>query len=73
MLPCKDETKETTNAHFQSIFSFALGGISRRLLAEASSANSCSEVINHSFYMFLFLSSLVVSFKSTVIKSSNHK
>jgi mlo protein len=73
MLPCKDETKETTTAHFQTFFSFVPGGISRRLLAEASSANSCSEVTNNSFYMFLFFSSLVVSIKYTVIKSSNHK
>ncbi|KAG6742303.1 hypothetical protein POTOM_053173 [Populus tomentosa] len=63
MLPCKDETKETTNAHFQSIFSFVLGGISRRLLAEASSANSCSEgkvpmlstTALHHLHIFIFV------------------
>ncbi|KAJ6371641.1 hypothetical protein OIU77_002036 [Salix suchowensis] len=45
MLPCKDETKETTTtAHFQTFFSFVPGGISRRLLAEDSSANSCPEL-----------------------------
>lgn len=63
MLPCKDETKETTTAHFQTFFSFVPGGISRRLLAEASSANSCSEgkvpmlstTALHHLHIFIFV------------------
>uniref|UniRef100_A0A6N2KDR8 MLO-like protein n=1 Tax=Salix viminalis TaxID=40686 RepID=A0A6N2KDR8_SALVM len=64
MLPCKDETKETTTtAHFQTFFSFVPGGISRRLLAEDSSANSCPEgkvpmlstTALHHLHIFIFV------------------
>ncbi|KAB5548527.1 hypothetical protein DKX38_011933 [Salix brachista] len=63
MLPCKKETKETTTAHFQTFFSFFPGGTSRRLLAEASSANSCPEgkvpmlttTALHHLHIFIFV------------------
>ncbi|KAF9663120.1 hypothetical protein SADUNF_Sadunf17G0005400 [Salix dunnii] len=64
MLPCKDETKETTTtAHFQTFFSFVPGGISRRLLAEDSSTNSCPEgkvpmlstTALHHLHIFIFV------------------
>ncbi|XP_034888805.1 MLO-like protein 1 [Populus alba] len=62
MLPCKKETKGTT-AHFQAFFSFFPGGTSRRLLAEASPANSCPEgkvpVLSttalHHLHIFIFV------------------
>ena len=54
MLPCKKETKETT-AHSQTFFSFFPGGNSRRLLAEVSSANSCPEVINYSYVLYILI------------------
>ncbi|CAK7325027.1 unnamed protein product [Dovyalis caffra] len=65
MLPCKKEgegSKETT-AHFQTFFSFFPGGASSRLLAEASSANSCSKgkvpilstTALHHLHIFIFV------------------